>query len=125
MPRTVASLCTLSAAAFRIYERSQVVETIGGDEPGSNQLPERRLDLRLQLAGAADNISKERSSTRAQVGKHFTGPRAQSAAQLFAGGAQWQHPISIFARKKCDGRNTGWNHAAAAIAGILKRGRMR
>ena len=43
----------LTGAALRIDERAQAVEAVGGHETGGDQFPESRLDLGVEVLGAA------------------------------------------------------------------------
>ena len=49
----------------RIDERAQVVEAVGGHQTGGDQLPERRLDFGLEVAGAARQMSAKNEAPAA------------------------------------------------------------
>ena len=79
--RTRSLAAPLSGAAFGIDQRAQIVESIGGDEPGGDQFPQRCLDFALQHFDAANDVGEERCAARLQEREH----RFRAIAQAVGG----------------------------------------
>ena len=61
----------VAGAALGIDQRAQVIETVGGEQPGGDQLPEARLDFGFELAGAAHDVGKEGGAAPLQEREDF------------------------------------------------------
>src|SRR5579863_10231000 len=101
VPWAAGLAAAVSAAAFGVNERAQIIESIGGDEPGRDQLPQPGFDFRFQFSCAPNNVCKERSSVLLQKSEDFARDGAEAAA-IFFGGALRQHPLRVFADEKCN-----------------------
>ena len=66
----------LARAAFRIDQRANIVEAVGGDHSRGHQLPQRGFDFSFQFSGGADDIGEERCAALAQMREHFARGRA-------------------------------------------------
>src|SRR5437870_4570612 len=107
MPRTGGAAASLSGTAFRIDERTQVIEAVGGDYAAGYQLPQSSFNFGFQFSGCANDIGKKRRAPLPQVFKHLARDRAESL-RLCDGGVR-SHPVGFVANKKRDGRDAGGN----------------
>ena len=78
MPRTRHPPASLPRPPLGIDQRSQIVESVRRHQPGRHQLPQRSLNLRLQLASTAHNIRKKRRPTLPQKIQHKLRAMTQS-----------------------------------------------
>ena len=63
----------LARAAPRVDQRAQVVEAVGRDETGGDQLPERRFDFGFEPAGASHDV-RGRTTRRRDAGDRARPP---------------------------------------------------
>ncbi len=106
-------------AAFGIDQSAQVVKAISGDQTPCDEFPQASFNFGFELAAAADNVGKERSSAGAQELQDFARDWTQALNLGFrflmrCAHAGQRHPFRLVADKKCDGRNAGRHHAAPA-----------
>ena len=74
--RTRGAALAFAAAALGVEQGAQILESVGGHQPGGDQLPKRILHFAGQASGGARQIGEERSAARFQ---HVRGPRGRGA----------------------------------------------
>ena len=125
MTRTRGTADSLARAAFRIDQRTQIIETVRGEQAGGYEFPECRFHFGFQFSGAAHDIRKERCATLAQKLKNRSGIGAEAGDFGLARFAAGDHPFRIFADEESDGSNACGNDTAFRVGDGFQRGRMR
>src|ERR1700675_3294357 len=124
--RTRTAAVAMPGAALRIDQRTQIIESIGGDNSGRDQFPESRLDFRFQFAGAAHNIGEEGCAAILEELKNVasTVVEPQGFFDVRRSVAR-SHPIGIIAHEERNRGNAGGHHAATSLCGMIEKRWMR
>src|SRR6266571_2585493 len=103
MPRPPRSLAAFAAAALLIDQRPEVLESIGCDQAGGREFPERILDLAREPSGGVHQLRQERSAAPAKgFGDFARGMRQRGGVVLLSDlrpGFPVEQPRSIVTQK--------------------------
>src|SRR5262249_31910021 len=110
VPRPRTASLSFSAPPFGIEESAQVFESIGSNEPGGDQFPQRVFDFTGKAACRSREVCKERCATRFErrqyfarrVGQRLFGRRLRSR----------EKPTGIFTQENRERRDTRGPHPA-------------
>ena len=94
MPRTRMPSPPFSAAALGIDQRSQILETIGGHQPGGHQFPKPVFHFARQPASGADQVGEERRAALLELRQHFAGGMRERGALRTGSGAASHSALS-------------------------------